>query len=289
MKKTLENDYLKINVKRHGAELCNIIKKDTNTEYLWQADPDIWGRHAPILFPIVGKLKADKMTVNGEVYSMKQHGLARNMDFELVESDKSSLTFELNSSTETLKHYPFAFRLRVKYTLQAQQLLTTYQVYNPSDVSLIFSIGGHPAFRCPLHADEKRSDYQLIFNQKETAVTQRLDEGIRNGKTELILEDSAILPLKDDLFDQDALVFANLNSNQVSLCQGTQKQLTFHFNNFPYLGIWSKNRTAPFVCIEPWFGIADHQNHRPDFVQKEGIIQLAAQDNFACTYTVEIH
>lgn len=289
MTKTLENEFLKIKVNHHGGELCSLIKKDTGVEYLWQADPTFWGRHAPILFPIVGKLQNDQMMVGGKTYTMKQHGLARNMEFELVNRTRSSLTFELASSEETLKAYPYPFRLRLKYTLAENTLLLGYEVYNPSDGQLYFSIGGHPAFRCPLDESEKRSDYQLIFEQKETANTQRLDDGIRNGHTDLILDNETYLPLTDDLFDEDALVFSNLVSDKVSLCKGENKFLTFSFKDFPYLGIWSKNRTSPFVCIEPWFGIADHKDHNQDFTKKEGILKLDGNAKFESIYSVEIH
>jgi len=289
MTKTLENEFLKIKVNHHGGELCSLIKKETGVEYIWQADPIYWGRHAPILFPIVGKLQDNKMMVAGKTYTMKQHGLARNMGFELVKRTKSSLTFELASSQETLLHYPYPFRLRLQYTLVKNRLLMGYEVFNPSDGQLYFSIGGHPAFRCPLQEGEKRSDYQLVFGQKERASTQRLDDGIRNGHTDLILDNETNLPLTDDLFDEDALVFSNLVSDKVSLCKGDDTFLTFNFKGFPYLGIWSKNRTSPFVCIEPWFGIADHHNHNQDFTEKEGVLKLNGKERFESVYSVEVH
>lgn len=289
MIKTLENNFLKIKVKHHGAELCSLTKKETGTEYIWQADPTFWGRHAPVLFPIVGRLKDDQMQVEGKTYSMKQHGLARNMNFELIKRDKSSLTFELTDSEETLKHYPYPFRLRLGYELVEHSLKVSYAIYNPSDAPIYFSIGGHPAFRCPLHDGEKRSDYQLVFEKVETASTQRLDGGIRNGQTDLILNKEKKLPILDNLFDEDALVFNNLNSEWVRLQKGNTPILTFDFTGFPYLGIWSKNQASPFICIEPWFGVADHRQHYQDFSQKEGILKLEGKEQFSCVYSVEIH
>jgi len=289
MIKTLENDHLKIAVKHHGAELSSLVKKLTGTEYLWQADSTYWGRHAPILFPIVGRLQNDTFLIGDQKYAMKQHGLARNMDFELIKSNKDSLTFELTNSEDTLKNYPFPFGLRLTYSLSENQLIVGYEVFNPSEETLYFSIGGHPAFRCPLQDGEKRSDYQLVFQKREITFTQRLDNGIRNGKKELILDQQNKLPITDTLFDEDALVFENLTSETVNLQKGDTPILTFNFKGFPYLGIWSKNRTSPFVCIEPWFGIADHESHNQQLTQKEGILKLDSGERFEHFYSVEIH
>lgn len=289
MKEILENDYLKIEVKNHGAELCSLIKKSTSVEYIWEGNPQYWGRHAPVLFPIVGRLQEDTFFIGEDSFSMKQHGLARNIDFQLVKETEDTLTFELNHSETTLVHYPFPFRLRISYTLTENRLVTTYQVLNPTDSDLYFSIGAHPAFRCPLNTNEKRSDYQLVFEEKEEAATQRLDNGIRNGKTDLILDNQSRLPITNNLFEEDALVFENLNSNWVCLQKGVEEILTFDFTDFPYLGIWSKNEESPFICIEPWFGVADHIQHNQQLSKKKGIIKLTAQKNFECAFSIEIH
>lgn len=289
MIKTLENDFLKIQVKYHGAELCSIVKKETGQEYVWQADPTFWGRHAPVLFPIVGRLQDDTYYIGDQTYAMKQHGLARNMDFQLIKQNKAALTFELTSSKETLLAYPYPFRLRIEYVLLGSELMVAYEVHNPSEQLMYFSIGGHPAFRCPLNADEQRSAYQLVFQQKETAATQRLDAGIRNGKTTPILNNENILPITDNLFDEDALVFSNLVSEKVTLQKGANPILTFDFKNFPYLGIWSKNQASPFVCIEPWFGVADHVEHNQQLTEKEGVRELRAGKTFDSIYAIEIH
>jgi len=164
-----------------------------------------------------------------------------------------------------------------------------YEVYNPSNHPMYFSIGGHPAFRCPLNADEQRSDYQLVFEHKETAQTQRLDGGIRNGKTALILDNEKILPITDTLFEEDALIFSNLVSEKVTLQKGTNRILTFDFKKFPYLGIWSKNQASPFVCIEPWYGVSDHVDHNQQLSQKEGVLQLNSGQTFDSVYSIEIH
>ena len=285
----LENNHLQIKVKNEGAELTSIQKKETNTEYLWQADPKYWGRHAPVLFPIVGRLKEDAYTMAGKKFSMKQHGLARNLTFSLIKQDPYSITFELNSDKTTLKQYPFPFHLHIQYALKEKDLIVFYRVINPVKEVLYFSIGGHPAFNCPLKKGEKRSDYQLVFDKKETASTQRLAAGIRNGIQVPILKGNKKLTITDDLFVEDALVFQNLNSEKVSLQKGKEKILSFEFKGFPYLGIWSSSEDSSFVCIEPWYGVADKQEHNQELKDKEGIIRLEGKSSFDCYYVVTIH
>ena len=163
------------------------------------------------------------------------------------------------------------------------------QVINVDKKAIYFSIGGHPAFNVPLNQDEQRSDYQLVFNKSETATTQRLTNGLRNGMTDLILDNRNTISITDDLFEKDALVFHNLNSRNISIQKGDKKILTFDFTGFPYLGIWSSSRTAPFVCIEPWCGVADRISHNQQITEKEGIVKLDTENVFEKSYSITIH
>ncbi len=289
MKATLENASLRIAVKEKGGELCSLFKKSTQTEYIWQAGPDYWNRHAPVLFPIVGALKDGIYYHEGKCYKMGQHGLARDLPFQLLEKKGNELVYSLKSSPYTLERYPFEFELQIIYTLEGNRLTTTYRVINPSEKALFFSIGGHPAFNCPLHDGEKRSDYQLVFEQPETISIQRIINGFRNGAWELILDGQQQLPIADNLFDKDALIFKGLKSSSVSLQKGSQPVLTFDFTDFPYLGLWSKNPAAPFVCIEPWFGVTDHTKHNRQLKEKEGVVVLGGHGEFRHAYSVIVH
>ena len=289
MEATLENNFLRIAVKEKGGELCSLVKKSTRTEYIWQARADYWNRHAPVLFPIVGALKDGIFYHEGKGYKMGQHGLARDLPFQLAERKDGQLVYSLKSSPFTLERYPFEFELQVIYTLHGNRLTTTYRVLNPSDKVLYFSIGGHPAFNCPLNDGEKRSDYQLVFSQPETTSIQRVINGFRNGAWELVLDGERALPITDHLFDKDALIFKNLKSSSVSLQKGDYPVLTLDYAGFPYLGIWSKSATSPFVCIEPWFGLTDHTKHNRQLADKEGIVALEAGKEFRHGYTVTIH
>ena len=288
MQTSLENDHLRISVKSHGAELCSLLKKVNQLEYLWPGEPTYWGRHAPVLFPIVGRLKDDTYTFDGRRYELSQHGFARDSTFNLIEQTNRVLTYELTDSEASRAHYPFAFRLRLHYELDGNTLWTGYEVHNPADTKMYFSIGGHPAYRCPLHTDEARSDYRLVFERPETLSTQRLSSGIRNGYREPILENTRVLILRDELFDQDALIFQP-QSDAIHLERNDDRLWTFHFAGFPYLGIWSKNRQSPFICVEPWFGIADHHKTAGELTQKGGIVGLGGGGTWSCRYGVTIH
>ncbi len=282
------NQHLKAKFQSKGAELTSLIKIETGQEYIWQADPAHWGRHTPVLFPIVGRLKNDQFIHEGKSYAMSQHGFARDKEFALVNQSDSSITFSLLSSAETLEEYPFEFELCITYSLTENALTTKYEVKNAGKREMHFSIGGHPAFKCAMTLAGTRSDYHLLFDKEESAATHMLEDGTFNGETASILNSNR-LDITDDLFDQDALVFKNLNSSKVTLVSKDRKWLTFDFNGFPYLGIWSKNRRSPFVCIEPWFGLADHKNHNGQLMDKEGINSLASSERFECQYSVAIH
>ena len=286
----IQNEYLQVRANLKGAELANIFSPKKNIEYVWKADSKYWGRHSCILFPTVGKVNNDAYRIGEKNYELKQHGFARNMEFTLVEHHSTSMLFELKSSSSSLDLYPYQFRLTVGYELLENKVKIIYAVENTDTQAIYFSIGGHPGFNCPLLPDEKRSDYTLVFNQKETAVRHLLDSGLFNGKTKLVLDENSRIPITDNLFDEDALVFRNLKSDEVFLENGQgEKVLTFNFSGFPDLGIWSKNSEAPFICIEPWFGLADKVDADWDFREKDGVIKLEKGKIFECVHSVIIH
>ncbi|MFT5917837.1 MAG: galactose mutarotase-like enzyme [Flammeovirgaceae bacterium] len=286
MNYTIENEFLTAEIKTYGAELCSLKSKQTNLELIWQAEKLVWGRHAPILFPIVGKLKNDSYQHEGKTYQLSQHGFARDCEFAIELVRKDEIVFLLTENEETLTKYPFRFQLYVSYKLVGNELVISYKVVNSDSERMYFSIGAHPAFRCPIESGKKREDYSLEFNEKETAHTYLLEGGNFNGEKELILDNSNSLPLTKTTFDKDALVFKNLKSEEVSLLENGERKITFKFPNFPYLGIWSKNQDSEFVCIEPWFGLADSVDATGELAEKEGILTLEANNEFICAYSV---
>jgi galactose mutarotase-like enzyme len=285
----LENDTLKVTVNPKGAELTSIFHKQKLLEYMWQADPAFWGKHSPVLFPIVGTLKGDTYNYKGESYHLGRHGFAREMTFSVEEQTKSSAVCSLSATEETLQKYPFAFRVTITYSITDAQLQITYKVYNDGDEPMFFSVGGHPAFKVPLAENTVYEDYYLEFDQEEDAGRWPISkDGLIELHPEPMLNKTSKLPLTKTLFQSDALVFKHLKSSTIKLkSDKTAEGFTFHFPGFPYLGIWAA-KNADFVCIEPWCGIADSVNSTQDFTKKEGTEELSSQAFFERTWSVHL-
>mgnify|MGYP003575245895 FL=1 len=278
----LENEQLSITINAKGAELQKITKKGTETEtdYLWNANPAYWGKHSPILFPIVGTLKEDTYYYEGKAYHLSRHGFARDKTFEVTAAEKTSACFELKSNAATKEVYPFDFLLQVKYTLEGSKLTTRYKVANKGADAMYFSIGGHPAFNVPLEEGLKYSDYYLELDTAETAGRWPLQNGLLKIEPHPMLDNEWKIPLSYELFCNDAIVLKNLKSKTVTLkSDAGDRALTMNIEGFPYLGIWAAP-DAPFVCIEPWCGITDSVDHNQELPCKEGIITLQAGEEW---------
>jgi galactose mutarotase-like enzyme len=287
---TIQNQYLKITVNEVGAELSSIESVKTGQNFMWEGNPAIWPNHSPVLFPIVGGLKENTYHYKGKAYSLPRHGFLRNnKKIRLSEQTESSLTFSLTFDDESLAVYPFEFEFAITYTLFANRVVVSHLVKNLGTDQMLFSVGAHPAFRCPVHEGEEYEDYYLEFEQVETDSTWVLTpEGLVSDESKPVLHNTNILHLNRTLFDQDALIFKNLKSRQVSLRSTKSSQVvTLHYEDFPYLGIWAKPK-AHFVCIEPWLGIADSADSDQNFSNKESILTLKGKHHFAAAYAVEI-
>jgi galactose mutarotase-like enzyme len=271
-----------------GAELTSFVKN--GLEYLWQADPAVWGRHAPVLFPIVGRLPEDTYLHNGHAYKLTQHGFARDREFVVVRQSDTEISFRLTDDEASRAIYPFAFELDIKYRLRDSKLEVTWQVRNPSaSEELLFSIGAHPAFRCPLLPEERFEDYFVAFDHSVTAQRHLLQGGLLNGETAPALENQTELPLTYELFADDALVFKHYDFTRIALrSRRSPRFVQTKFDGFPYLGLWTKGPGAEFVCIEPWQGIAGSVGAPIELRDKEGILTLAPAQQFEATYSITI-
>ncbi|CAG5016476.1 Protein LacX, plasmid [Dyadobacter sp. CECT 9275] len=286
----IENEFFRIGVNTLGAELSVIESLKTHKSFLWNADPAVWANHSPVLFPIVGGLKNNSYHFQGNSYTLPRHGFIRNnQKIRLTEHTESSLTFGLTYDEDSLKTYPFYYEFEITYTLFASRIVVSYKVKNHGSGDMLFSLGAHPAFRCPLHENETYEDYYLEFEKPETDATHLLSkEGLLSGETSPVLNDTNILHLNNHLFDKDALIFKSLQSRQVSLrSTRSQQVITVQFEGFPYLGLWAKPN-AHFICIEPWLGIADRADTDQDFEKKEGILTLKSKHIFTAAYSIEI-
>lgn len=285
----IQNQFLTATIDPKGAELQSLVLNATGHEYIWEADPTHWGKHAPVLFPFIGKLRGDSYLYKDQQYPMDKHGFARDHFFELMDTSKDSVTFKLATNNELRKKFPFDFELEISYRFKDQSIINAYVVRNLGADPMPFSIGGHPAFRCPQIDGERRADYRLVFNKEEDIETHLLsEEGFFSGESRHCFSGKE-LPITDPLFDDDALVFKSLRSTNVSLESGEKRWLKFHYQGFPYLGIWSMSRTSPFVCIEPWFGMADYIDHEGDIEKKEGVQVVEPGREFVCDFRVEVY
>lgn len=285
-----KNSELEIAVRQPGAELYSVKSLKSGIEYMWDSNPDIWNSSAPILFPIVGGLKDNAYLWKGEKYSMGKHGFIReNPQLQLTGITANTLTFGMGATKETRKIYPFEFEFTVRFVLEGNKIAIEHQVLNAGKEEMYFSLGAHPGFKCPIHANETYEDYYLDFEYPEQVATWLVaDSGLISDQTRPVLHDSNTLPLAHELFSNDALIFKDLKSRKVTLRSRKSPQaVAVSFNDFPYLGIWAKTN-GDFVCIEPWLGVGDSSDADQVFEHKDGILHLQAGEVFKAAYAIEI-
>ena len=285
----IKNEFIKVQINTFGAELNSLQKINEDVEYIWQGDSKYWARHSPILFPIVGRLKEDSYFYKNQKYSMSQHGFARDYEFEVIDKKDDFVEFRLIADEKSLEKYPFLFELSISYKLENSKLIISYKVKNSSDEKIYFSIGAHPAFNWPLQENEKKEDYFLEFENITNTKRYFLnDKGLVYKNSDLNLVNSK-LDLNEELFLDDALVFNDTNIKNATFKNKENKNfIKVEFEKFPYLGIWSKPSGAPFLCIEPWFGVADLENCTSKIEEKRGILALEKEEIFSCFYSIEV-
>lgn len=288
---TVVGNLLSFSVQDKGAELCSIISQISGREFIWNANPEIWGSSAPVLFPIIGALKDGEFIYENTRYSVPKHGFIRNNEnLKVKQVSDNCLEYSLKFDEESLKSYPFQFEFFVRYILENNSITVEHEVINHSNTqTMYFSLGGHPAFKCPINEGEKYEDYFLEFEQIENVQTwEVLSNGLINSSTRPLLNNSNRLDLTTNLFDNDALIIKEHLSKKVSLKNSkSNTSITIEYSDFPYLGIWAKPG-GHFVCIEPWLGISDSFVTNQDFKTKEGIIKLEANSNFKASYKISI-
>ncbi|QES89751.1 aldose 1-epimerase family protein [Rhizosphaericola mali] len=285
----LENNFIKAGFVEKGAELQSLINKETGVEYMWGGDPVFWGKHSPVLFPIVGGLKDNEYSFGGNKYSLGRHGFARDSIFSVIEQTETSISFGMSDTADSLTKYPFHFQFLVQYTINKSELIVKYIVKNMGKDAMYFSVGAHPAFNVPLNKDLTFEDYSLKFEKKETVSIYPLDD---SGQTKInaipFLNDSDELPLHKSLFYKDALVFKELVSDKITIqTKDDTHGITIAFKEYPYMGIWSA-KDADFLCIEPWDGIADNEAVSGVLEEKEGIKILQAAQVYESSWSISI-
>lgn len=290
MKIIIETAYLQATIDSKGAELHSLYSKEHEIEYLWQGDPNYWARRSPVLFPIVGSLKDDQYSYKGKTYPMSQHGFARDMAFEVFEQSADAVTFVLKSNEETRVVYPFDFELYLSYQLGGDGLTVAYKVVNTSEEEMFFSIGGHPAFNVPLEEGLTFEDYYVKSSPMKSRIMIPLKGRYLDLENRTLGQTNAAIALTRELFANDALIFETKGLNSFSICSDkSPHKVTLTYNHLPFVGIWTPYGTdAPFVCIEPWAGIADATDATGNLDEKFGIQKLAAQEEFAAKYAITV-
>lgn len=286
---TIESTTIKATINPKGAELTSLVHKEHGLDYMWSGDPAFWGKHSPVLFPIVGALKSNTYFHKGHSYSLPRHGFARDQQFAVESQSADAITFLIKNNEASLKVFPFTFEFRIRYTVLDNSLAVTYEVTNTGREELYFSVGGHPAFRVPLVEGTQYADYYLQFEKVEEAPRWPISpDGLIETTSQPLLQHIDRLPLTKELFQKDALVLKSLQSTRIALrSDKTERALIMDFPGFPFFGIWAA-KNADFLCLEPWCGIADSVDTNQELAGKEGINQLAAAEVFTRTWTARV-
>ena len=279
---TISNSNLTAQINHFGAELFS-LKNSKNREFIWEGNPAFWGKHSPILFPIVGTLKNNSFRYKKSEYHLSRHGFARDIEFELIKKSDESATFSLISSIKTKKMYPFDFELQICYSLVEKKLNIDYKVINKNEATIPFSIGAHPAFALP----KLFEDYTLKFEHNEILTSYELENDLLSDNFSTIKMIDNQVPLNYSLFKKDALIFKKLESKSITILENQNPLLRVRFDDFPNLGIWTKVN-APFLCIEPWLGYSDTVHSTGNILEKEGIQLLEAKKSKEFNFSIEI-
>ncbi|MCM1022897.1 MAG: aldose 1-epimerase family protein [Prevotella sp.] len=288
MKITLTSEKAKAVVDSFGAELHSLADS-AGTEYLWQADPAVWKRHAPVLFPFICNTDSKKYTYEGREYSLANHGFARDSEFELVSSDGVSAEFALRSDAETLKLYPFDFELRIGYRLSGNKLDVSYTVKNTDVKDIYFFIGGHPAFNVPLDGGDF-DGYFVEYEKPETIVQDF------KGKRTVIADNTAKVPLSHELFANDVFMKDAPASSWIAIVsEKSGRKVKLNYDPKGCIAVWSSwfedkslTEKAKFVCLEPWSSVPVYCDKEEDIAKMSHVIRLAPEKEYVFAYSIEI-
>ena len=295
MNRVFENGKLKVTVSDAGAELVSVWDKEREVERIWRGDAAVWGRHAPVLFPFVGKVAGGRYTYRGQEYKMTSHGFARDRELELVDADESSVTHVLRWNEESLKIYPFKFALYVKHSFDEKnpcRIKIEWRVVNEENGgrTMLYGIGGHPAFTYPKGGNATDCSLKIEGSGLGKALEYHLLDGEgcidMSKKYELELENGRAA-IEEHMFDKDALIVLGNQVEKIELCDSQGRvYVSMSCEGFPYFGIWSK-KVDEFVCLEPWYGIADTAEHDGDIEKKPGMQRIGAGESRSYAYTVD--
>lgn len=289
---SLENEQIKIEVNTLGAQLMSVFSKKTQTEYLWQGDPQYWTGRAYNLFPFIGRMYEGVFTYQDVQYPSRAHGLARYFEFALEEQATDHLTFLFISNKETKKEYPFSFEFRVRFIICGSKLTTEYTATNTDTQTLICAFGGHPGINVPF-GKGSFEEYYLDFGKEQTPSRQLLAEGdkfLADKSVPYPLEEGRKLPLHHDLFDHDAIILENSGGYVAIRCDKENRYVSLQYADYPFIGFWHACKTdAPYVCLEPWSALPAIDGHIVELENKPHMTHIPIGESKTMSFTLEIH
>ena len=285
---TIENEYLKVTVTTWGAQVKSVLRKLDGVEHIWQADPAVWGYHAPILFPHAGKVVDGKIEVKGGVYESGQHGFARLMEHDFVEQTDDTIVLELCASEETLAKFPYDFRLVSTFQLEGDTLHHSLTVENLDEEKLPFGIGYHPAFSVPFDDKHVATDYELRFDEMESPICLNcLPTGLVQKDHYCLGSNITAIALDEKLFANDSHCMVNLKSRTLGLYEkGTGRAVVCDISEFPYTLLWSKPGMPKFVCIEPWHSLPSPEGGSRKWEEKPAAAILNPGEGWTTTLSM---
>ena len=286
MEYILENQYLKVTVTDWGAQVKSVVRKCDGAEHIWQADPAVWGYHAPILFPYCGRLKEGHLEAKGQVYECStQHGFARTATHQLAEHSPHRLVLQLRETPETLEMFPWKFRLLSTFTLENDTLHHTLTVENMDSEAFSFGIGYHPAFTLPFDDQHSFSDYELRFSEMESPLClSTAPKGLVNGQVYSLGSNIRSIPVTAGMFDNDSHCMVNLSSKTLGLYEkDTGRAVVCDIGDFPYCLIWSKPGVPQFICIEPWNSLPSYEFGSTKWDEKPAAARIRPGESWSTT------
>ena len=288
----LENERFRVEISEMGAELTSFKSKTTGTEYVWQADPVAWKRHAPILFPIVGRLKDKTYTADGKAYEITQHGFGRDLEWQVQPESATSVSFTLTPNDYTKKMYPWDFKCTVRYTLNGASLKKEHITENCSGSTMYYEVGGHDAYNLCWQDGEQITDYYVAFEGTDKLCRIVTDEAVMLTEERMDVPlDNGRLPITRELFANDAVMAEGLPVRRASIgCTKNSRRVTMDFADFDYFAVWSpyKDFDVPFVCLEPWSTLpgGSYLDHAIEHKTGVRVLQPGQSETLSFTTTV---
>lgn len=285
----LENDYLKVTVTTFGAQVKSVVRKCDGVEHMWQADKNVWGYHAPVLFPHCGKVTDGIIEAKGSKFKSAQHGFARLLEHTFVDQSADTLVLELCANEKTMKVFPYDFRLVSTFTLEGSTLHHTLTVENLDESNLPFGIGYHPAFAIPFDDRHTFADYEIRFSEPESPLCVNCQPyGLLHGNLYYLGSNIREIPIDEKLFANDSHCMVNLRSQTIGIYEkDTGRAVACDIADFPYTLIWSKPGQPKFVCIEPWHSLPSAENGSTQWEKKPAAAILAPGEEWSCTLSTE--